>query len=238
MKTIIIDDEKQIRDGFNILLSHFSTINVIGEAATVTDGIKIIEALKPDLVFLDIQLKNETGFQILETLKTTNFKLIFVTAYNEYAIKAFKYSAFDYLLKPIDPQELEQTLERLVLQTKVSNVQLQNLKTFSTNQKLVIKTTEQAYVLSIKDIIHCEANQSYTFFYLKDNTRILSSKTLKEYDTFLPKPNFIRVHQSHLVNVNYIKAYNNEGKLVLKNNTEVPVSVRNRKTVKSILSGL
>ena len=230
MRTLIIDDEKQIRDGFKILLSNFHAIEVVGEAATADQGVFMIEKKQPDLVFLDIQLKNDTGFTILEKLNTINFKLVFVTAHDQYAIKSFKYSAFDYLLKPIDPEEFGKTIQRLETQTTITNTQIDNLKSVSANQKLIIKTLEQTYVLSIKDIVRCEASLNYTFFYLKDGKRILSSKTLKEYDLFLPSSIFIRVHQSHLVNLNYIKAFANNGKLQLSNSEdEIPVSIRKRK---------
>ena len=239
MRTLIIDDEKQIRDGFKILLSNFHAIEVVGEAATADQGVFMIEKKQPDLVFLDIQLKNDTGFTILEKLNTINFKLVFVTAHDQYAIKSFKYSAFDYLLKPIDPEEFGKTIQRLETQTTITNTQIDNLKSVSANQKLIIKTLEQTYVLSIKDIVRCEASLNYTFFYLKDGKRILSSKTLKEYDLFLPSSIFIRVHQSHLVNLNYIKAFANNGKLQLSNSEdEIPVSIRKRKEFKILLSNL
>ena len=121
MRTIIIDDEKQIREGLKILLSQIKQVTIVGEATTLTEGREIIERLQPDLVLLDIQLKNQTGFNMLESLSRIDFKLIFITAYNEYALKAFKYNAFDYLLKPVDPEELYLTIERLEKISKEMN---------------------------------------------------------------------------------------------------------------------
>lgn len=235
MKTIIIDDEKQIREGLKILLEYQDVICLVGEAKTVAEGKEKIEALKPDLVLLDIQLQNSNGFEMLEQLEYLDFKLIFITAYNEYAIKAFKYNAFDYLLKPIDPQELNETIQRLHNEILSVKPQLQNLKNNTTLDKLVVKTTEETHILILKNIVHCEANEGYTFFYLVNGKRILSSKTLKEYDILLSKSGFLRVHQSHLVNISHIKSYNKNGKIILANNNEVPISVRRKKEVLAIL---
>ncbi|SFT36025.1 two component transcriptional regulator, LytTR family [Lishizhenia tianjinensis] len=236
MRTIIIDDEKQIREGIKILVNTIPNLEVVGEADNIVDGEKLINELKPELVLLDIQLKQDTGFQLLDKIEHKNFHLIFITAYNEYAIKAFKYNAFDYLLKPIDPEELTLTVQRLREQKNIQAEQLiEASKKNEDLKRLVVKTTEQIYVLPLDEIIRCEADLGYTHFYMKSGKRILSSKTLKEYNSLLPEDTFIRIHQSHLVNVNYITSYNKKGVVHLSNNEEVPVSVRKRSLVSELL---
>ncbi|MGG8497115.1 LytR/AlgR family response regulator transcription factor [Tenacibaculum sp. TC6] len=231
MRILIVDDEKQIREGLKILVATIKGTEVIGEASTIEEAKEKIETLQPDLVLLDIQIKDKTGFDMLDTLSGYNFKLIFVTAYNEYAIKAFKYNAFDYLLKPVDPEELEAAIERLKEQTNHNQKQLSILKENKELNRIIIKTTEQIYVLDLSEIVHCKADQGYTHFYTKHNKHILSSKTLKEYNELLPKEQFIRVHQSHLVNWEYVSSFDKKGELILKNEERIPVSVRRRHIV-------
>lgn len=233
MRTIVIDDEKQIREGLKILLSRISQIDIVGEASTIDTGKEIIEQQNPDLVLLDIQLKNKTGFDLLDSLKTINFHVVFITAYNEYTLKAFKYNAFDYLLKPIDPEELDSTIARLNKMSFNSKAQLKLLKENTNFEKIIINTSDQIFMLHLHEIIRCEADQGYTHFYTKDGKHVLSSKTLKKYDAIFPKEQFIRVHQSHLVNVNCIASYNKKGFLVLDNSEEIPVSVRKRQLLQS-----
>lgn len=237
MRTIIVDDEKGVREGLKILLSSINTIEVIDEAGTIEEAKEKINMLKPDLVLLDIQIKDKTGFDMLDGLSDYNFKLIFITAFNEYAIKAFKYNAFDYLLKPIDPEELQETIERLKEQTNYQDSkQVEILKTNKELDRIVIKTTEQIYVLDLAEIVHCKADQGYTHFYTRDKKHILSSKTLKEYNEMLPQEQFVRVHQSHLVNWKYVASYEKKGELILKNSERIPVSVRRRHVVSELLN--
>lgn len=236
MRTIIIDDEKQIREGIKILANNIPNVEIVGEAENIEDGEVLIKSLSPDLVLLDIQLKQNTGFDLLDNLEQKNFHLIFITAYNEYAIKAFKYNAFDYLLKPIDPEELELTIQRLEKQQNIQAEQLiEASKKNKELQRLVVKTTEQIHILPLDKIVRCEADLGYTHFYMNNGKRILSSKTLKEYNSLLPDDNFIRIHQSHLVNVKYITSYSKKGIVHLSNNEEVPVSVRKRSLVSDLL---
>ena len=238
MRTIIIDDEQQIRDGLKILLNPYAYLTIIGEASTITDGKTLIDTQKPDLVLLDIKLKEATGFALLDQITFKDFKLIFITAFNEYAIKAFKYNAFDYLLKPIDPDELETTLSRLNAEKTNFKNQQDLLNTNKNLDRLVVKTTEQIYVLQTDEIVRCQADQGYTIFYLKNNTRVISSKTLKEYNSLLPENQFLRVHQSHLVNSRFIKKYLRSGFLELLNNEQIPVSTRKRQEISERLTKL
>ncbi len=231
MDVVIVDDEKQIREGIQILLSRIDDMNLIGEAQTVEEAIPLINKNKPDLVLLDIQLKDKTGFRLLDKLSYLDFHLIFITAYNEYAVKAFKYNAFDYLLKPIDPDEFKESIDRLRNNQFKTKQQLSALNQNSELSKLVINTSSEVFILEIDKIIRCEADKGYTFFYVEDKKPILSSKTLKEYNELLPSESYIRVHQSHLVNKHFIDYYDKKGFLVLTNGDKVPVSVRNRSRV-------
>ncbi|UUV22370.1 LytR/AlgR family response regulator transcription factor [Paenimyroides aestuarii] len=235
LKTLIIDDESLIRNSLKILLSERNDIEIIGEASSKDQGIALIETLKPDLVLLDIQLKKNTGFELLEQLSDITFKLIFVTAYSEYAIKAFKYSAFDYLLKPIDQDLLNQTIDRLKTEIITTSQQYQALKTNKEFHKITIKTTEHIYHLNFDEIIYCKADSSYTRFYLTNDRSLMTSKPLKNYQNLLPEHQFFRSHQSYLVNLNFVKKYNKKmAALEMQDQTEIPVSVRNRSKVNDL----
>lgn len=235
LKTLIIDDEKPIRTSLNIYLSDRDDIEVVGEAGTLEEAVAQIAKCQPDLVFLDIQLKQFTGFDMLDQLPDLNFKLIFVTAYSEYAIKAFKYSAFDYLLKPIDPDMLYETIDRLKVEMNTTAQQYKALKGNTDFQKITIKTTENIYHISFEDIVYCKADGSYTHFYLNTGKTILSSKPLKQYQNILPENLFFRSHQSYLVNVKLINGFDKKnGVLLMQNNEQIPVSVRNRPKVQQL----
>lgn len=236
MRTVIIDDEKHIREGLKILVNNLGNLHVVGEAEDIYEGKEVIERTKPDLVLLDIRLKNKTGFNLLESLDEMNFHLIFTTAFNEYALKAFKFNAFDYLLKPIDPTELKGSIERLQAQLKPNTQELLDAsKNNEELQRLVVKTTEQIYILPLDEIIRCEADLGYTHFFMNNGKRVLSSKTLKEYNSLLPEDRFIRIHQSHLVNIDFIESYDKRGVVHLKNEQEIPVSVRKRSMLTELL---
>lgn len=235
MQVVIIDDEKHIRDGLKILLNRYTYIQILGEASSLEEAKILIERTKPDLVFLDIMLKNETGFNLLDVISVLDFRLVFITAYNEFAIKAFKYNAFDYLLKPLDLDELDDTLNRLQSQKGLNKTQVELSKKNKDFKNLLVKTNRQIHVLPLEDIIRCQADQGYTHFFMKDGQQILSSKTLKEYNSILPDDQFIRVHQSHLVNRNYILSYDKQGYVVIPGQVKIPVSVRKRSIVLKLL---
>jgi Response regulator of the LytR/AlgR family len=234
MRTIIVDDEKQIREGLRILVEQ-TDLEVVAEASTVAEAMIRIEALKPDLLLLDIQLQQRTGFELLDKLDYLDFKLVFITAYNEHAIKAFKYNAYDYLLKPIDPAEFFETIERLNQQQNIDKASLDLMKTNTNHDKVVVRTMESIYTLALKDILYCRADQGYTHFYMQDGKHIVSSKTLKEYASLFPEETFVRVHQSYLVNWTYVSSYRKKGELLLNNEYEIPVSVRRRSEVMKLL---
>ncbi len=220
-------------------------VEIIGHAESVISAAKLLKAKKPDIVFLDIMLGDGTGFDLLQILPEMNFKLIFVTASDEYAIRAFKYAAVDYLLKPINPEELVQAVERAEAQMGHSSESLDLLnetiaKPDELPRRISLHTLEKIIVVEIKDIIHCQAEANNTIFYLKDRPKVFVTKTLKFFDKILQPHGFSRVHQSHLINEDYIHAFikKDGGYLKMNNGDEVPVSVRKKAEVMEMLGNL
>jgi len=203
----------------------------------------LLRKVKPELVFLDIEMGDGTGFDLLEIMGDAPFNVIFTTAHDSFAIKAIKFSAIDYLLKPVDPDELVQAVERAKerQQTEPENVQalLNNIQE-NTNTRLALHTLDKIHVVHISEIVRCESSTNYTIFYFEDGKQLLVTKTLKEFDNLLSGHQFFRVHQSHLVNSAYIKEFvkGDGGYLVMKNGQEVPVSSRKRSMVMQMLSKL
>ncbi len=242
IKTILIEDEFNARSALKKMLNILdSNINIIAETGHVSEALNLIKTKKPDLIFLDIELEDGKGFDILEQLDTIDFKLIFTTAYNQYAINAFKFSAIDYLLKPIDPNELQHALERAMTSIKYQKEHLELLEILENNlekkeQKIVLKTTEQRYIIAVNNIIRLEADGAYTIFITK-NQKIIVSKHLKFYQELLDEQ-FIRCHQSHLVNKNHIKGIDTKGFLLLSNEQTVPISTRKKNEILKIINAL
>ncbi|WP_207384877.1 LytTR family DNA-binding domain-containing protein [Flavobacterium sp. MEB061] len=229
-KAIIIEDENRLREALSIMLEMVAgdLVQIIGYAESVDEAKKMIDRLKPDLVFMDIMLKDGTGFEVLQQLTFQSFHLIFTTAYEQHAVNAFKYSAIDYLLKPIDPQELKMAIDRIaVLKERVlENQQINELQTnlSKTPDRIVLPTQEAMYVVKLDHIIRCETSGSYTTFFLVDGRKIMVSKPLKNYEDILVPPLFFRVHQSHLININAILSYSREGMIHMNDKSAVPVS--------------
>ena len=210
-------------------------VETIHEGENVQSGIAAIKRYNPDIVFLDIQMPDGTGFDVLSSIPNKTFEVIFITAHEEFAIKAIKFSALDYLLKPVDSTELKAALEKALIRIKghSSPVQFDALQKNILpleKRRLVLKTQESVHVVELDQIIRCEADRNYTSFFLLDNKRILVSKTLKEYETLLSGHNFLRVQQSHLVNIDYVDRYDkkNGGAVVMKDGSEVPLSPAKR----------
>jgi two-component system LytT family response regulator len=249
MKAVIIDDEAHARDTIRTIVeSQVKNISVIGEAENVLNAIKVIDKTKPDIIFLDINLPDGNSFDILKKISNKNFKVIFITAYQEYAIQAIKFSAFDYLLKPINPSELIQAVNKALLEHSTPNDLETKLNAFFTNinqlspspKKIVIKTADRVHVVDIRNIIRCESDNSYCTVFLNNGKKIIVSKNLKSYEEILTPQGFIRVHQSHLVNCNYINYYDKQdgGSLVMTDNTHVPVSIQKRPILTEFLDSL
>lgn len=248
IKAIIIDDEKKSRDALNGLIERYCTdIFVISQADGCKDGIDKTLKYKPDLVFLDIQMTDGSGFNYLEAFNEINFEIIFTTAHDQYAITAIKYSALDYLLKPIDPEELRNALERYKKKLNKgqisSNIKvlLGNIKSSANeSKKIILSTSEGIHVVSTDEIIRCESDDYYTKFFFINGSSILISKTLKQNEALLSDFNFIRPHKSHLINIKYIKSYlkNDGGYILLTDGSKIPVSRRKKESIIEILNHL
>ncbi len=247
LRAIIIDDEKTSCDALSGLLKRYcENITVIAVADGYKSGIKAIHEHKPDVVFLDIQMPDGSGFQVLEDVNEVNFEVIFTTAYDQYAIKAIKYSALDYLLKPIIPSDLVNAVKKVEQKRNLSEmssnikVLLENIKTKSSSKKIVLSTSEKIHVVETDDIVRCESDDYYTRFFFKDGKTLLISKTLKETEQLLGEFDFLRPHKSHLVNIKYIKGFlkNDGGYIQLSDGSKVPVSRRKKEKVIHTLQNL
>lgn len=247
MKAIIVDDEKASRDTMVGLLSRYcNNIEVIGQAEGYANGLEVIRANKPDIVFLDIQMPDGSGFKLLEDLGEIHFEVIFTTAYDQYAIKAIKYSALDYLLKPVIPDDLINAVNKAEQKKNLGQMSqnikilLENISQQNEPRKIVLSTAEKMHIVDINDIIRCESDDYYTRFFFKEGKPLLISKTLKENEELLGEKFFIRPHKSHLVNIKYIKGFlkNDGGYIEMSDGTKVPVSRRKREFVINTLNHL
>lgn len=238
IRAIVLDDEHLAREIIvDLLHACCKDIEVVGQGGDVATGLKLIGDLKPDLLLLDIHLTDGTSFDLLKKLDHYNYKIIFITAYEEYAIQAFRFSAIDYILKPIDPDSLleairkvKQLVEKESLQVKL-NVLFQNLENIhSDKRKIILRTSNNLHLLCLTDIIRCQSNKNYTHFFTMYGEEIVVSRTLKEYEEMLGEFSFVRIHQSHLVNLEHIRRYekSNGGEVVLTDNTRLPVSFRKK----------
>lgn len=236
LKALIIDDEFQSRNFLsNMLQQYFPEINLVGQASTVEKGLQGIKECSPNIVFLDIQMKGETGFDLLKSLPVINFALIFTTAFDKYAIKAFRFNAIDYLLKPIVIDELIEAVDKVklksVLSQSVSKRQVEQLYQDIKNprkihDKIAIPTGEGFIIIPVNEIVYCHANSNYTEFYLTDKKCVLSSYTLKQYDEILTAQSFFRAHRSYLINLAHVKMYRRGegGEIVMSNGHEIELS--------------
>jgi two-component system, LytTR family, response regulator len=244
MKIAIIDDETDARFALRKLLEALQQGNEIIEADGVLSGLDVIKQHKPDLVFMDVMMKDGTGFDLLKQISTIEFKLIIVSGHDQFALQAFRFSAIDYLVKPVDQDELKNTLDRIwpIIDQpwqKMMDVLIQNIQpSKESERKIVLKDMNAVYVVSVNSIIRCEASDNYTTFYLTDQSPIVVSRPLKEYDDLLSPLKFFRVHQSHLINLNHLQQFNKRegGSIKMKDGSEVPVSSRKRDALLTELS--
>ena len=238
LRTIIVDDENKSRISLRTLLVEYCTgVEVIGLATGVLDGIARIEEHQPDLVMLDIQMQDGTGFDLLKRISNPSFQVIFTTAFSEYAIKAFKFSAIDYLLKPIDINELEVAIEK-AKKIRKSNVEnnasasvIENLLNFiGTDRRITISTERALEILPVAEIVRLESDGNYTHVIMKDDRRVVSSKHLKHYVELLEGEDFMRVHNSHIINLKCVSRYvkTDGGAIVLINGDNIPLSRRKK----------
>lgn len=240
LKALIIEDERKAREILVDLISQYTPeISSIKTTGEVQEGIHLVKSFQPDILFLDIIMPQMNGFDLLDVLGEWNFDIVFTTAYNQFAIHAIRLSALDYLLKPIDPDDLCAAVRRCLEKKKSINPQdalyqnfLRNLKVGrSKDFKLAVPTVDGVYFYETNEIIRCEADRNYTHFYLTKNRYFIASKTLKEYEEILSEYGFLRVHKSHLVNLSHTENYFGRGILKMKDQTEIEVARRRREKV-------
>ena len=252
IKAVLIDDDGNLREGMKMMINLYAPeIQIVGEADSVKSGTELMETSKPDIAFLDILMNDGTGFDILEKLNekfgNVNSHIIFITAHEEFAIKAFRFSALDFLLKPVNPEELQSVIK------KVSNVihqnrdnkniglLLENIQKKSEGfKKIALSTSDGIHLFEIKDIIRCESEDNYTKFFIKNHKTIMISKTLKEYEELLKDQGFERIHQSHLINLNELKSYikKDGGFVIMSDDSQLPVSQRKKERLQELISKL
>ena len=240
---IIIDDIEQARKTIKQDIETYAPdFDVIGEASGVVEGAKLLKRIQPDILFLDIQMQDGSGFDLLDLLAEINFKIIFITASDAYGIRAFRYAAIDYLLKPIDPDELTEALDKFRESGINENEKYQflneRLKNHNKpNERLALHSQDKIQIVEIQSILRCESSANYTIFYFKDGSQVVVTKTLKEFDDLLKEQGFFRVHQSHLVNTRQITEYvkTDGGHLKMEDGSLIPVSVRKRPEVMKML---
>lgn len=238
---VIVDDEAKSRENLRMMLTDFcKDIKVVASFSNTTEAADYLMANKVDVLFLDVQLQRETGFDLLDRLQDINFEIIFTTAYAEYAIRAFKHSAIDYLLKPIDIEELQKAVEKVRLKKqKLSKSDFKNqMKNLLDNYKssdqqsykIALPTANGLIFVRLLDIIYCEASSNYTVIYFKGGAKHIVSKTLKEYEDILTESGFYRIHNSFLINLNEIKQYikGDGGQVVLNNGVTLDVAKRKK----------
>ncbi|GAB4042738.1 LytR/AlgR family response regulator transcription factor [Spirosoma litoris] len=247
MKAILIDDEKPNLDNLQALLQAYCPqVTVCATALNAEEGKSLLYRYQPDLVFLDIQMPGQSGFDLLRSLHTYDFEVIIVTAYDQYAIQAMRFAAVDYLLKPVDIGELQSAVTKAIKQRrlKVQNQQLENLvhllkaQPSSEEQRIALATTKETRFVKVGEIIRCESSNNYTTFFLSDQEALLVCKPIYEYEELLRPHGFLRCHQSHLVNKKWIKSWKKEfgDFLLLTDGAEIPVSRGKKEAIKQALN--
>lgn len=245
IRSIIVDDESNnIENLQQIIQTYCPQIDVVATASNASDAIAAIKVNQPELLLLDIQMPGQSGFDVLRAFDKISFEVIFITAYDKYGIQAIKFSALDYLLKPIDVAEFKLAIEKAKqkISGRQQNHSIENLLQYikagqKETPKITLPTLTEIMYVKITDIIRCEASNNYTSFYLQSGECVLVCKTLKEFADILKPHQFVRAHQSHLVNLQFVKSYLKEdgGTLLLNDQTKVPISRQNREMVKDAL---
>jgi two-component system, LytTR family, response regulator len=248
LKVVLVDDEKSGLNSLSVLLKKYvpqaEIVAQCNSAESAIDAIRNFHPQENNLVFLDIEMPHYNGFELLEKVKDLNFEVIFTTAFQQYAVKAFKYNAADYLLKPVDPDELRSAIVRIENRfMKRENRSMKELLSSlqatmeDENRRIALHTSEGVELIAPSQIVRCEAQQSYTVFVLSDGVRIMVSKNLGEMETLLPQHLFMRVHKSHLINIHFIKKYikTDGGSLLMSDGTQVDISRMKKEEILSRL---
>lgn len=237
IKTIIVDDEENARSNLKLMLEEFCpTINVLAEAGSAEEARNLIDEHQPDLLFLDINMPNEDGFELLDSIENKKFSVIFVTAHNQFALKALKAGAIDYIEKPIDIEDLQKAVDKIKVGDDAINVNYSMIKELLNEYKndnksdiIAVPTLSGYEIIKIEDIIHLEADESYTKIFLTNGKKCTSSLTIAKYEKVLDENIFYRVHKSHIINTRYhLKEFNrHEGNVaIMDNGKAIPVARR------------
>lgn len=247
IRAIIVDDEPKNRKVLRSLLTDFCPdIIIAGEAGSAEDAAKVIAAEKPDLLFLDIEMPYGNAFDLLDKLMPVNFEIVFITAFDEYTLKAFRYSALDYLLKPVDIEELKAAVKKAAekIHLKTLNKQLANLlqnihPAKSATPKIALPTQEGFVFQSTRDIVRFEAKGNYTYIFTMDGQKHISSRTIRQYEEMLPEKLFFRIHNSHIINLSYIKKYHKGrgGQVIMTDGTVLEVATRRKDDFLALFEG-
>ncbi len=244
MRAIVVDDEAGARGALiNLLRNYFEDIEIIGEADGVESGKKLITEKKPDLLFLDVQMQDGTGFDLLAGIDRSNLQVIFVSAHDYFAITAIKVSAVDYLVKPVEPVELQKAIDKIRQQKSLTEVQ-KKLDLLLTNvnkiEKIALPSLNGIEFVKLDDIVRCEAESNYTVFYLINGDKVTVSKTLKDYEDILSQNNFFRIHKSVIINIKYLKKYikGDGGSVIMEDGSELLVSRRRKDDFLEALAAL
>ena len=234
MKSIVIDDQSHVRENLKMLLQEFAPeVEVVAEADGVKSGLECLKKHKPDLVFLDIEMNDGTGFDLLSLVKDRTFRVIFVTGHDGYAIRAFRVSAIDYLLKPVDPDDLIEAVEKAKNKRPIQEIQVSEAISAQSSERLkqlVLSDSDNVYLVQLAEIIRCQSEDNYTRFFLSDGRKLLISKTMKEFADLLEKAGFFRCHQSHLINLAFFDHLDKRdgGTIFLKDGSSVPLATRKK----------
>lgn len=248
MRTVIIDDKKPIRDSINVLLEKYTKgeFEVVGEAFGVASGLECIKQHDPELVLLDIEMQDGTGFDLLAQIADPTFKVIFITAHDGYALQAFRFSATDYILKPIVPSDFMEALNK-AKQSSSSKTNRQSIKTLlankhtdTENQQILLSDADNIFLIKKEEIIRCEASGNYTIFFLTQNRQITVSRNLKEYIEILRGKYFFRPHKSHYINLRQFSKLEKKdgGTIYMQDGSTLPVAVRRKDLLLEALTKL
>ena len=248
IRTVFLDDEPLAREGILAMLDKYCPeVEVIGVAGDVETGVRLIRQTKPELLILDIHLTDGTSFDLLKRLDKDHYKIIFITAFEEYAITAFKFSAMDYLLKPVNPEELMAAVDKVhdSLDRESMTRQLELLMHSMSDRnehgkKIALRTAASVHIVNLYDIIRCQSDKNYTQFFLTSGEVVTVSKTLKDFEELLNPFHFVRIHQSHLVNLDHIRKFEKTegGIVILSDHSKVPVSLRKKEELMKVISQL
>lgn len=240
IKAVIIEDEPQLRETNRLLLTeNFPDIQIMGEAGTVSSAVELINSVNPDLVLCDIELEDGNCFQMLQKCKPYTFRPVFITAYNQYAIKAIKFSAIDYILKPVNEFEFCDAIQKAIdcIDSAETEIQTENFMAHYNNanspKKIVLRTAEAMHIVDLNEVLYCKSDNSYTTFFLKDKKEITVSKSIKEFSDLFADYEFLRPHQSYLVNLHGISKIDKSdgGFIIMENKAEIPISSRRKQLI-------